>query len=51
MAAVAVNDADKIPARLAERRRARRALKTAYRKMRATNGEAPASAPEEWSDA
>jgi hypothetical protein len=37
MAAVEVNDAGEIAARLANRRRARRVLKTAYRKMRAAD--------------
>jgi hypothetical protein len=37
MAAIEVNDAGQIAARLADRRRARRGLKTAYRKMRAAD--------------
>jgi hypothetical protein len=37
MAAVEVNDVGQIAARLADRRRARRVLKTAYRKMRAAD--------------
>ena len=44
MAAVTVNDADKIASRLAERKRARRSLKATYRKMRAANAETAASA-------
>lgn len=37
MAAIEVNDAGQMAARLADRRRARRRLKTAYRKMRAAD--------------
>ncbi len=43
MAAIAVNDAGEIEARLKERKRARTKLTAAYRKMRADNPDAEAA--------